>query len=1329
MARAFASQGSIDLLSVLYFRHGVDIGLDFIDTLPLSLDLIEYQHLLPVVALPEDKSILFNCEGNDGDLRPMDSFLLFIRDLFGIVASISDEDRVMILTDTAISREGRHHEKNSLEKIYIERARAIDSSCGSLNLTIEFCESALRALRHSLTTESTVSSSLQTIRSNALVLVDVMMGSMSSDLTNFFALTATGLADEDPNELLYLMLDANLPKDILFRIVNDNLRQRLSNSKDDIDIAFGTSLTRTCCKLVKSSVRPQGFANALFSIRTVCQLSSTSLPTFSRLVQDSSAVLDLILDVIGEMTRFVWEVPSDMLPKIVEILWGAYECLPCPLENDDSYSDPFDHPKADFLKSLLILGDVVSKWPGCDLLSMWRLGIVSSKQAIENELRDEIICQLCRAYLRQDDEGTLCELGEVLVTDIREIISISDSAGGSSLLARELFSPLLQRMKVPILRHLLMVFGSDLFDKEVSQSALVDFTNDAVFNSEGQQNVEAAIACEDSLGEFYPQLRSHFQSIRKYLDVAHFVNSVLFQSTNEYIKPITVKESKAIDVIQLVLAKNPSAVVKDCGEWTDEEYSAKANRRNRQPISEGPIPKLPGIAIYHLAELLGLVDSQSVPLVKSFVIEKCVELGHFGAAAAVCKTLILDMHDEALSLTSLIVHATGSVVKQSAFADRDTKIELCLEMLTRLPAVDSNLEKTNGSTLAGIDAIVFHLSNLLVISSTTIGPFNALSMIHPAALRNIESQLQTLSKSFISGDSDTSLLGEIARSTLNAFVAVVLSPVATLSTYQRDGLLTVLDLGLAILCQSSDLESSRQCLDSIEAVLQSSSESIIDDKSTVNMKNVDEDVLKKLKAIGYSEMGARRAVAMSGNRGFDEALRWAISNSAEPGFDDTIVLVKNGKPRCDTILFHTALSKISRTKEVIEGNKNRELLFHQNPSLPHSLKGVSHYDVTIPTFRSEENKSDAEDIRPSIATTSKEKDHGSTQSNPRLLSGERLVRNGTPSRSSPSSDEAAPRKLIIPTSTVQSSRTTNISHDESPGYTQSAISQPKPSVQRLNDKGVGSKSSTLSTSAMPVPRQSKKMQSNIRHSTDSQVTIDAEQQDLHTKDNSHGQPTATKKGPIESASSRSATRMLGLEFMKTARATQSKETGRSAVENRDALRQLGREALKASRAVLTPSGSSENDRRRLIEEGKRIFQLSRPNPMKSMAPRFSAKANLPAAPNTRDSTLHSNTTSVRPLSGFGQGQQIRAQVQAEKGIPETNSNVQSSLTTPISLVASTSPALPPEANGWEFDDDLANTADSTQPDTKVVESETSNQLGSDAVEMEEDDGWDFDDNF
>ena len=1344
ISQAFAVQGSLDILSVMYFRHTVEIGLGFIAKLPLSLYPDEYQHLLPVVPLPEDEHLFFISGESRDDLKTLDTLEGRIRGQFGVEVWLSSEELSIIgLEFESVLDNLKQSDHTELETIYAERACQIDASCGSLDMTISFCESALRSLRRVTSPASEATFRLRSIRSNAHILAGIIAGSVSNNTAHVAALTAAEFAKFSCSDLLDYVLRIDLSPDVLMGVISDQVRRRMAELTSDSEVDLSALLIQACSRLISSSTQLQDLVEAIRSVRTVCRLSNASLREDRRLLQNPGQIFDLIRIVIdGILAKSISisnknSTDSSTYSQMIDNLWQMYECLPASLETEDSSLDAM----VDKFKHILTIGDIAARWPGCDFLGTWRRQINSPNKQIEIEPRDEIVRQLCDACLRQyvrDSAPTAvqarCMLAEVLVLDVREIFSMSNKGGEEELLTRTLFVPFLQKMQVPVLRHLHMVFGADLFQHEAAQSALVAFTNGAVFSTEGQQNIEAAIACEDTLCEFYPELQSHFQSIRKFLEVAHFINSVILQSVNDYMKPSTVTESEGLEVIDYLLEKHPGAVVKDCEEWIDEDYSTRANEQFRASQNVGgsgsvgePLPRLPGMAVFHLAELLGLVDDASVVLVKSLVIENCVKLGHFGAAAAICITIFPGTSLDAATV-SRVLEVAALIVNQSEFKDNDTKFEICLKILTSFSP--TALAKSETLRDNKMDTIISKLSELL---NDSPGPIRILSMLHPAASKEIESLLRSFAQASVRQRAENTLLVPLARAVLNAFVAAALSPEPGASPLGRDSLTSLLDLGLVLLCHSSNVEGSTQCLEDIAAVLESSRDMFEDEIDVTMAAHADEEIVRKLVGMGYLELGARRAAVMTGNVSFNEALCWAVAHSMEPGFNDPIVVLRNPKMKCDAALYKSATAKISSTRDGLTGKTSMDGLFAHKHKVVHSGEADSgRYTSKLgstntascggkgqPSMKDVENMKKPKDTHADAKPTVPKDDTKSTKSpspsNGRGDTPLKRIGQVTPSTKQPPDSNVVkktPSKNMLTLGHVSSVPTSSTQSKKEVLPTLSGVStlEPKPSP------------------SVVLPNTSA-----IRSIADGEVSP-------FLDESTYQAPSHPKMKSSSGSPSRSALRQMGLDTLKAARSTGGKGSGINSLEDRTALRQIGRETLKSFRTSLGNGKPNEIDRQRLLEEGRRILQMSRPDttrtklqtphshgrppglhsPAALRPPSYDASPIVPVSRNQSENVAKIETQKQPNLDGMSTEASGTAPADSaressnswdfeEDVLQERGPNPDLNSTAPqagCTATASAGPQFGSEkaSSGWDFDEDT----------------------GSDGAEMQ-DEGWGFDD--
>jgi hypothetical protein len=479
------------------------------------------------------------------------------------------------------------------------------------------------------------------------------------------------------------------------------------------------------------------------------------------------------------------------------------------------------------------------------------------------------------------------------------------------------------------------------------------FFNDAVYGSgktinAGSKDVRAAIECQDLLGKWLPELQREFLDVRKFLDAAHHINTVLLPDEGVSMDPGQIRKMFPLDVVDFVLDTNPESAILGCQKWNDPAWAKGANQRIRTHVEQcaheqandipsptvKDLPKLPGAPIYHLAQLLELEDSSSVIAVKARVIQCLMTSSHHGAAAAVCRTLVADIASRDAVSQSLGLQIVASIVSNEEFADTETKEELCASALLEL---SSNLS----ASTVGAFSLISHEWNKIehgcrVIRSRPNEAFVSVGRFYHDTngeySADIGNLFKTLYCQLFDCVVDDALLHTLARFAM--FWCIGRStrprnqPIGSLDTLST---VEIGDLAASLLLHFQDRDLLLASIEEFSNIFHG--QRLMSKQNRLQTKFADPKpdftIVKRLMGRGYSENSARRATLMTKNVGFDDALQWAVAHTLDKDFDAPLVFLRSPKqPFFDELAAETMeslLSALPQYRLPVDGIKGKAI--------------------------------------------------------------------------------------------------------------------------------------------------------------------------------------------------------------------------------------------------------------------------------------------------------------------------------------------------------------------------------------------------------------------
>lgn len=965
LAKSFAKANDIAALSVVCFRHRYDVmrTVSIVNEIPLTLPPLLFQHILPVYDECDDVS-LFLENLNEPTLRRWPYMIEYLNKNFSIAAVIDEVDKQMVLehNPSPVNQEKVIEKSKSRKAIiaewYLSRVRKMEQFSSSLQLVTEFSRLSLTALRIDL--ENMNASELETIHelhrtmSLAAALQEMILDQMSTNhhpsviaTTNPRHFISMSLA-----EVVALVFGGQADPAKLFVRYNRYLRPFLEYgmpSCEDIDEnVLDQTILSHCVSLLKEnegsedrSCRAEKLMHAIGFIVAITSLSNTSLEVQTRFVKDKKRLIDFALFVMTELSE---SVPSLLLSefetnRMIEALWKLYETLPAKnLGNhqaDDKVLEMLSKD-ADGIFQNLVIVDVLSQWQGCGAFKL----LAGKYHHMMEGQHGECLAGLCQTFCAQIDSASCANLEEcsqlfvTLLSDINEMnrLCFQNKLPIKTILTKHLFIPLLDRQKVRVLGGFLSVSGCTWIDVEDASRAIASYVESFISCGELLPTQELnMIACQEVFSSWFPDLAAEFHEIRRYLDAAKFIKSTLLTNTSGAGE---LRKRHPIDVIDSVLSQNPNVIVFDDKNWSSDDLAAASNNAIRihlmdrhNPCDEtervNRPPAVPARAVFHLAQLLDLTQASSVLAVKCTIIHHGVHACLYGAAAAICRTLILDKNMISLG-ASLVLKSVAEVVDQPKYGDIATKRELCELVLTKF---GSDLSNTKNLLLERILKVFTQSEKVAILHPMRAeAPASGVQRLYKDTLAeysvNLSELFSVLQSQFSENSIDDTLLDVLSRYGYFWCIAQSTRPKNQIpNAFDMANAESTLVLATCLLLHIQNRAISQGCLLEVRNILNEQAAAALSHKKTLPAKWVepDADIVRRLIARGYSEFGAKRSVIMSNSSSFNESLQWAIMHSSDSGFDEPIIFLKSHREE----IFD--LDGIKRLKAALHFAEERQL--------------------------------------------------------------------------------------------------------------------------------------------------------------------------------------------------------------------------------------------------------------------------------------------------------------------------------------------------------------------------------------------------------------------
>jgi hypothetical protein len=1266
----FARSADIAALSVVIFRHRRIMGekvLDIMSALPLSLDPTTYCHLLPVIRRGKFSDYFL---ASDDSEVPWSDMPRYISETLSCSVVLGLFDEKVVLDDNKGFSGEKSEVVGDLEAIvarwFLSRGANMQKFIGKVEDVIRLCAFGLECLSphfeeknvdhesssiKQLYTTWCSASSLQSMLLDEIVPIDGS-GISTDDLMDMKLVDLLDLVFDcqtDSSRILYRF------KEYVQPIILEKSSANINDETSSIDKALEAYCVNEARKCHDSS--PAAAKRALAACAAIADCSKSSIPKRDRLIKQKEVLIDMVLTVHKEMMQALSKVNLSVEDEqeLVGYFWRLYESLPARLPTGDS-STEF---QMETLFRHLICIDIVGRWPGCKpFASYLEIDGTNNDGKEESKIGESVVIKLCRSFnnavqaisLNQDKVSLFRDL----LSDVENLnaLSFNKSLDVATIVCMHVVPELIETGLFGLV-SIYLGHNGPVVDAAQVQCLVLDYVDNAVFSESGDGNSMAhAIRCQDILGPLLPEAQSAFQSIRRYLDAAHFVDTVIFEGKNALLLlPKDFKRMGALDSVECVLRTVPESVVCGSPEWIDEVFAQNANQALRdaksshndpaKDLANVQLPVLPGGAIFHLATILGLEDSTSVLVVKCRVVHYALKCGFYGAAASISRTLIHETNfgsDSAEAQDLAKVKAVADTVSQEMYADLTTKKELCNRVLSRFRLA---LSVTNSDPF---NTIIQTSAALNLSLSRFNQDFNEASpqrkeslLMRPLArlYKHIFYEYNTdvhrlffdLVKQTEHSEVHDSLMNALSRFVVYWCIHDSKTLKRFISLMDKADAEDNLALGCSLILHIPSNLTATNCVHELEKISADQAANVASEErfgtsNSICVPNI--ELIRRLIDRGYSENAARRAVMMTRNSGYNDALGWAVMHTMDPDFNQPIAILKSdNKKYIDEEAIQLLQKSLVQISRVLEDSSTRANLIKYIESQHGDLATSSHENTQGKRVNTFGRTVGAKDY-PRVKNVSQRIKQTPPPPPPQPKKKEQESQNSS------SSNQAAPK----------------VSHTTSNGFAAAGCPPAKQTSQQSPLTSVNP------PSQVPTATTALNSQAVLSRTAPQ---------------------SSTRAIPVASS---------GLVHVKTKASTISKPP-----IDRDELRRRGQEALEKLRS----SSSNAGSRRRLIEEGRQLLKQKQ-------------------AISSSSSTMETNTDGISPKK-FGSVRPLppaapprTTATDTSKTEPQKNS----SLSAPIPSVSSKAPTLgmrtKPSAphvtkvtkihpveddkadDGWDFDD-------------------------------------------
>ena len=696
----------------------------------------------------------------------------------------------------------------------------------------------------------------------------------------------------------------------------------------------------------------------------IAKASRSSLRQSERMIKSRECMLELFLALSEHLAESCHELrllASDAR-YLLGKLWQAYECLPLCLAPHEKSNDELVHAndRVDSLFRSLIAADILIPWSPKNALAT-----LSNKEVNGSDIASTMCSAFCNEIgIRNTPFESKAKRLHDLTSDLLQlrIDACQSSLDLKPPLHEVLLMGLLHQGEFELFAEVFSTELSDIADWERMQPAVLNFVNEIMIGDSNSRfsfetdKVHMAIQCQDILASRFPQLQEAFRGMRRHLDAAHFINTVL-STEEESLSPSELRDMLPFDVIEHVLRENPLCFLQGCNEWENNDFGRARNREllsfylsRGNPDASMTMPSLPGGAVIQLANIVGLESRISRLLVQNRVAHyaKLVSMPWVTAAIALAMINEKSVHAEENELKMATI---ALVASEEAYDDVVLKAILFREALRLSPIQITSSFDSVIKALAGLEHKVSRFcpsrwepdqaaqsqigqaksqkqgnSGFLVLRAVEMLAHTATTMANddgaptrPRTLldrvlsprpidrvfqdtlrgysKDLNSLFQILQDKASNGTGDDPLLVVIGRFFLFWCISnsVRISEHDHRGTFEQADALGNLALAASVFLHSQDSEAVLSNLEEMKEIAETQSLCAIEQVAghpRLDPIRPDLAIVRKLVGLGYTENGARRAAVATNNESQQAAMVWAVAHSLEPSFNSPLIFVK-----------------------------------------------------------------------------------------------------------------------------------------------------------------------------------------------------------------------------------------------------------------------------------------------------------------------------------------------------------------------------------------------------------------------------------------------------
>ena len=676
--------------------------------------------------------------------------------------------------------------------------------------------------------------------------------------------------------------------------------------------------------------------NALSACLYFASLGTNTVPSAIRVIRHDNDLVDFAEQVFRSMIIVVnddWDLITDSL---LQTTWSIFELLP----SNSFLSDQVKQSDAE--SGHRMIGILYFKLMALQLCHKWRRLSEALPRTLKNFFRSreditttnefkqrissagyDIVAFVCGSFSVQVARGCEDNLLFDFISDIEELDRrfFSGTIQSSGSLGKLLVPSLLKRQSLDALREILKL-QQKWFDEDYVCGVIRSFVVDRM-NSDDRESAAVGLACMKIIGPLFPELRNVFEHHHRLFDAKNFTSDTMKLKHDVIGKVFDVSHShESLVMIECLVQECPQSLLMGCEFWGDigsgknacvdalQYFSFQIEtvmRGNPITDSDTVLPPMPGGLVMQLANILGINTPLNTLLVKKIMLMGALELKLVHAAVAICYSMLADAAfaaDYTDGHTSELLSCIDAIMLDQSFINSYIKKDLCVQSLNLLSMTSSssfdtlletffNLEyeslmrvakhardlaATNDQSLAGKTKNVFtngSLSSLFhkIKESTSTDLLPLLSSFHEGVAPS-KSNLEVICRTVLSWITSESLTGKT---------------MATGSPFPDYNIIVIIEL---VSCCLHELDNAT-ALAIINRAVEAFKSTVQQDSSSTNTQiQPDQAIVERLKGRGYGLNASRRAVIMTKNQGYSEALSWAVSHFQDNDFDSPLYFLQ-----------------------------------------------------------------------------------------------------------------------------------------------------------------------------------------------------------------------------------------------------------------------------------------------------------------------------------------------------------------------------------------------------------------------------------------------------